>query len=203
MHRVIGQDQYERLCTQMGIAQEEMYSYESNLFVAIRNYTFRRYSDINDNTRNNLTNEKHEIASGLLVKALETLPIYPEQYVIRWTNLDPEFYEKLKRTDFVFSEPAFTSTSADPKFYFPGCKHKLIIEHYNGRYIAPWSIYDEEEDEVLIPAQSNFITLGFNEDEDTFLLKQLSDEEFQQIVEEQAMQVVEEETGCTVEGGVV
>ena len=101
----------------------------------------------------------------------------------------------------MFSVPAFTSTSANPKFYFPGCKHKLIIEHYNGRYIAPWSRYDEEEDEVLIPAQSYFITKGFNAEEDTFLLKQLSDEEFQQIIEEQTVQ--EEEPDCVVEGGEV
>lgn len=177
MHRVIGKEMYEQLGTELGIEPSELYKTESNHKIAIRNYTYRRFSDINNLIRIGESNEKHQIAVQLLVQALESLPIHKEPFVVRWTNLTPEHLELVKSEGNIIRELSFTSTSRDPGFYLSGYNHRLLIKHYNGRYIAPWSCYDDTEDEVLIPPEAVFRTHGFSDEHQSYLLTQLSEEQ--------------------------
>ncbi|MEQ3491626.1 ADP-ribosyltransferase [Vibrio sp. SSH13-20] len=193
MQRVIGKEMYEQLAAELGIEESELYKTRTNHLVAIRNYTYRRFTDINGLIRSGQTNEKHQIAVELLVQALENLPVYEGLFVIRWTNLSPEHLELVSEEGNLIQEPSFTSTSRDAGFYLSGCAHRLLIKHYNGRYIAPWSFYDDDEEEVLIPPQAVFRTKGYSEEHRSFLLEQLSEEEVESLTEQDTQVPVVEE----------
>ncbi|MFS1915721.1 MULTISPECIES: ADP-ribosyltransferase [unclassified Vibrio] len=184
MHRVIGRERYEQVAAELGIQEAELYTTQSNLYIAIRNYTYRRFEDINELIRSGDTNEKHQIAVSLLIQALESLPIHENDLVVRWTDLTPEHLALIRVPGSIIYEPSFTSTSQDPGFFIEGCAHRLVIIHVNGRHIAPWSYYCEEEDEVLIPPRSTFRSLGYNDEYQSFVLQQLTDEEVEQLPEQ-------------------
>lgn len=184
MHRVIGKEMYEQLGAELGIEQSELYKTESNYKIAIRNYTYRRYESINTLLRAGESSRKHQIAVELLVQALESLPVHDESYLVRWTNLTPEHLGLLSSEGNIVRELSFTSTSRDPGFFLSGYRHRLLIKHYNGRYIAPWSCYDDIEDEVLIPPEAVFKTHGYSDEHGSYLLTQLSDEEIRALGEQ-------------------
>ncbi|HCE1825681.1 TPA: hypothetical protein NJ265_000207 [Vibrio parahaemolyticus] len=185
MHRVIGKEMYEQLAAELGIENSELYKTKTNHLIAIRNYTYRRYTDINDRIRNEQTNTKHQIAVELLIQALDSLPIHEEPFLVRWTNLTAEHLKLVSEEGNLIHEPSFTSTSRNPGFYLSGCAHRLLIKHYNGRYIAPWSYYSEEEEEVLIPPKAVFRTMGYSEQHRSFLLEQLSEEEIESLQDQE------------------
>ncbi|MBF4337355.1 ADP-ribosyltransferase domain-containing protein [Vibrio anguillarum] len=179
MLEVIGRAEFERHATELQIPLEEFNSQLANFKVAIRNYTSRRFLDINSGIRNDEDDPKHVRAVKVLLEALEGLDVYEGQYVVRWTNLSDELLEKIKVVGTVIFEKGFTSTSANEDFELhPPKEYKIVIRHYNGKYIGGFSEFPHEE-EVLIPAFSFFRVEGFDEDTKTVYLDQLADSQIQ------------------------
>lgn len=172
MQNTLGQEKYNEYIEAMNIPQEDAFSQESNYKVAIRNYTSRRYIDINVDLRNEQDDIKHVNAVTILSEALEYFEPYSESFVIRWSNLSVELLQQIGEIGSIIFESGFTSCSANPDYPMEGKEYKLIIEHYNGVFIGEYSEYPLEE-EVLIPASSYFIVEDFDEAEKTVVLRQL------------------------------
>ncbi|HGS5122698.1 TPA: ADP-ribosyltransferase domain-containing protein [Vibrio parahaemolyticus] len=179
MLEVIGRAEFERHADELQIPFEELNSQLTNYKVAIRNYTSRRFLDINSGIRNEEDDPKHIRAVKVLLEALECLDVYEGEYVVRWTNLSAELLEKVKVTGTIIFEKGFTSTSANDEFELnPPKEYKIVIRHYNGKYIGGFSEFPHEE-EVLIPAFSFFRVEGFDEDTKTVYLDQLADSQIE------------------------
>lgn len=172
MLQIIDNVEFDRHLIELNIPLEQKFDIETQYKVALRNYTLRRFEDMNEGIRSGIDNPKHNRSVMLLNEALQWLDRYEGKYVIRWTNLTSELVEKFKTEDEVIVEYGFTSTSADPGFTMGGKDYRLVIEHLNGRYIKPFSEYQWEE-EVLIPAPSFYIVEEFNEEERYAVLKQI------------------------------
>ncbi|MGN2670320.1 ADP-ribosyltransferase domain-containing protein [Aliivibrio fischeri] len=174
MLEVIGKAEFERHADLLQIPLHELNSKLSNYKVAIRNYTSRRFLDINTGIRFNESNPKHLKAVKLLLEALDCLDTYDGEYVVRWSNLSEELLQKVKTVGNVIFEKGFTSTSANIEFeHNPQKEYKIVIRHYNGKYIGAFSEFPHEE-EVLIPAFSFFRVEGFDEESKTLYLDQLA-----------------------------
>lgn len=175
MLEVIGRYEFERHASELQIPSEELSSQLTNYKVAIRNYTSRRYLDINSGIRHDEDNPKHIRAVQVLVEALNCLDVYEGEYVVRWSNMSEELLEQVKVVGNIIYERGFTSTSANPEFEMePPRDYKMVIRHYNGKFIGGFSEFPHEE-EVLIPAFSFFRVEGFDEETNTVYLDQLAD----------------------------
>ncbi|WP_336932747.1 ADP-ribosyltransferase [Vibrio cholerae] len=175
MLEVIGRSEFERHANELQIPLQELNTQLTNYKVAIRNYTSRRFLDINSGIRNDENHTKHIRAVRLLSEALDFLDVYGGEYVVRWSNLSDELIQKIKVKGTVIFEKGFTSTSANKNFVLePPKEYKIVIRHYNGRYIGNFSEFPNEE-EVLIPALSFFRVEGFDEETKTVYLDQLAD----------------------------
>lgn len=172
MLQIIDNEEFERHLRELNIPLEQKFDLETQYKVALRNYTLRRFEDMNEGIRTGVDNPKHNRSVMLLNDALQWLDRYEGQYVVRWTNLTPELLKKFKAQDEVIVEYGFTSTSADPGFTMEGKDYRLAIEHLNGRFIKDFSEYAWEE-EVLIPAPSFYIVQEFNEQEKYAVLQQI------------------------------
>lgn len=152
---------------------------DRNLQVAIRNYTHRRYGEINQYIRSEVQDDpKVDRAIGLLDQALEELDVFEGEYVYRWTDLTPELKERMVAaigTGELIYEEGYTSTSGSEFFIFEDHKeYHLTIKHKDGRRIDSFSYYPQEE-EVLIPSGSWFKILSYDEDSKKFTVEQVLD----------------------------
>lgn len=184
MLQVIDNAEFERHLEELAIPIEQKFDVETQYKVALRNYTLRRFEDINEGIWRGEEDPKHLRAVTVLNEALQWLDKFDGQYVVRWTNLTPELIEKFKNQDEVIVEYGFTSTSADPGFTMAGKSYRLVIEHLNGKYIKPFSEYPWEE-EVLIPAPSFYIVREFDEEKRYAVLQQIGPSELDVVEEEQ------------------
>ena len=175
MLEVIGRYEFEKHAEELQIPMDILHTKLSNYKVAIRNYTSRRFLDINGDIRSDETNSKHIRAVKLLVEALDNLEVYDKEFVVRWSNLSDELVEKIKNVGSIIYEKGFTSTSANSEFELSTPKeYKIVIQHYNGKYIGEFSEFPHEE-EVLIPPFSFFKVKDFDEQNKTVYLEQLAD----------------------------
>ena len=177
MRKVLGNFQYDDHVDNLQIPLDQADTIQTNQFVGIRNYTSRRYLDINQGMRVLCTDVKHLRAVKILMEALDSLPIHSDPFVVRWINLTPELREVYKVGN-VIHEQGFTSTSADKTFVFQGKEYKVVIQHLNGRYVADWSEYPGEQ-EVLIPSNSYFKVMVFDEVQKLIVLSQIDSSELQ------------------------
>lgn len=174
MHITVGRAKYEEYVEALNIPFENAYDEETNFKVAIRNYTSRRFIDINVDIRDESEHLKHLNAVKLLRQSLDSMDVYQGDFVIRWTNLKDVLVEQMTTEGNIIFEPGFTSTSANPNFEMLGkdYEYKVVIEHFNGVYIADYSEYPSEE-EVLIPASSFYRVAGYDDENKTIYLTQL------------------------------
>lgn len=177
MQRVIGRYEYEKQAEELRIPFDQMYTRENSQKIAIRNYTKRRHREMNVEIREECSHPKHLLAVSLLMEALEELPKCDQEYVVRWSDLSPELIEMVKEEGTIIQEKGFTSTSTDKNFELDKA-YKLVIKHYNGKYIEHLTAC-VGENEVLIPADSYFEVIDFDEDTSTVYLNQLTPEEVQ------------------------
>lgn len=170
MISVLGRFEFERCAEFLNLDIYNTNDQIQNYKIAIMNYTSRRYRDVNAGIRFGETHEKHIRAATLLTEALLWLPIYNNDYVVRYSDLNPEYEEKIRIPGEEITEPGFTSTSADPNFELDVPRnYKLIIKHCSGRYIADYSEHPHEQ-EVLIRAGATFIVESFDEETQTAYL---------------------------------
>lgn len=180
MINVLGRFEFDEFLNKLSILEDNP---NANHLVAICNYTSRRFDDINHGLRNGCNDPKHIYAVKLLMEALDTLPIYRKvEFVIRWILLTPDIEEIYTTKGSVFNTLGFTSTSYDPDFSFKNNPehHKLIIQHQNGRAIDRWSEYPEEC-EVLIPYNSFFQVMHYDEEQKTIFLQQITQDDVKKI----------------------
>ncbi|HIF9545385.1 TPA: ADP-ribosyltransferase [Photobacterium damselae] len=183
MQQVIDKYDFNQHLEKLGIPLQEKDDLETQFKVALRNYTSRRFVDINSGIRDGNQNPKHIRAVVLLNEALEWCETYPKKYIVRWTNLSDELIEKFRRKGEIIEELGFTSASANPSFKMEGKEYKLLIGHINGKFIGDYSEFPHEE-EVLIPAPSYYIVHEFNEEEKYALLEQVDPSSFESEEEE-------------------
>lgn len=184
MDKLLGRYEFERFLEHLSISSDDP---NAKHLVAIRNYTSRRFSDINYGLRSNCDDPKHITAVKYLIEALDTLPVYDGTFVIRWVSLTHEMEKSYCKNGSIIHELGFISTSFDQNFDFkkdPSC-HKLVIQHLNGKTISEWSEYPAEC-EVLIPMNSYFQVMSYDIDSRTIFLRQITSDEVMMIGHENA-----------------
>ncbi|MFA0692127.1 ADP-ribosyltransferase [Vibrio splendidus] len=153
-----------------------------NLQLAIRNYTAERFVDINRYLRdeNGEENETLERAIALIDAGLGGLPVADTTMTL-YRNEDIEADRltelmELNESGEPYLNLSYMSTSIKEDFSF-GYDYFFKIKHIDGRDIAAYSLYKEDEKEVLIPAGSWFAVEGFDGDTKTFSIQQIPEPE--------------------------
>ncbi|MFM5845209.1 ADP-ribosyltransferase [Aeromonas veronii] len=151
---------------------------EKKYVAAIYHYTENGYSDINSHLRGTyIGDSKIKKTINYIDSALKWLGDYdPKRTVVRYSDLNKEHIEIIKKPRSVIYIPSYTSTSANINFkYHTKKRFKFIIYRDKGSFIGDYSYYPHEE-EVLIPRSSFFKVLEFDESSNLVYLKQIDTE---------------------------